>query len=364
MSTVLSPHQYATTHPAPAAAFPPAAAMAAPWPPPMTGPGPHRPARTGWHRRLLPSMLGVLATGLLLYGIVYAALVTTGDPLFIPVLILVGASAVPATFALYVSRLAGPTRLSARMLAMTAVWGGVLGAVIAGILESGAATLLGGLPTPFIGVFEESAKLLVPAGVMLFAVRLRHREADGLLIGVAVGVVFAVLETMGYAFVALLQAHGSLHAMDQLLLVRGLLAPAGHAAWTGLAAAALWRFGLRPSVRTAVGFLGTFTLVVVLHTIWDSTSGWPWYLGLATVSLGLLHLRLWRIRRTDAAGPVPTPHRTAAPAAPWLTPAYPTYPTHPGQPAPATSAARYVPGQRNQGTPAGMPQRPETPTRP
>jgi protease PrsW len=268
-----------------------------------------RSPRPAWYR-LVPTSLAVLITGLTLYLIVYETLVYTGDPLFIPALILVGASTIPAAFAVYVSHLTGATRVSARTLALCALWGGVLGAVVAGVVETGTARALGGLPTPLVGMIEESAKLLVPLAVLLFARHLRHREADGLLIGVAVGVAFAVLETMGYAFVTLLQTRGNLHAMDQLLLVRGLLAPAGHAAWTGLAAAALWRVGIRRTARSAIGFLVTVGLVVALHTTWDSTSGWPWYLGLAAVSLGLLHLRLWRIRRASSAGTAP-----AAPAA-------------------------------------------------
>ena len=285
---------------APGAAPPSCAAAAAP--------------RLAWYRRTLPVSMAVLMTGLLLYLIVYAALTYTGDPLFIPALILVGACTVPAAFAVYVSRLAGTTSISPRMLGLSALWGGVLGAVIAGVLESDTVRVLGGLPTPFIGMIEESAKLIVPLALLIFVKRLRRNEADGLLVGVAVGVTFAVLETMGYALVALIQTRGNLQAMDQLLLVRGLLAPAGHSAWTGLAAAALWRVAIRRTVRSAFGFIGTFVLVVALHTSWDSVTAWPWYLALATVSLGLLHLRLWRTRHTYRVSGV-RQERAGAPAA-------------------------------------------------
>jgi RsiW-degrading membrane proteinase PrsW (M82 family) len=312
MSTILprqpSPH-----------AMPPAGATAS-W---LSPPGAVRPPKRPWYRRLLPVTLGVLGTGLLLYFLVYAALVNTGDPLYIPALILVGASTVPAAFAVYVSRMTGPTRVSAGMLAMATLWGGVLGAVIAGVLESDSARLFGSLPTPIIGIIEESAKLLVPLAVLVFVKRVRRSEADGLLIGVAVGVTFAVLETMGYAFVTLLQSRGNLQVMDQLLLIRGLLAPAGHAAWTGLAAAALWQVNIRRTIRSALVFLATFATVVTLHAIWDSTSNWWWYLALATISLGLLHLRLWRIRHnatnaTDAAdAALPNAPVASQSVAPW-----------------------------------------------
>ncbi len=66
-------------------------------------------------------------------------------------------------------------------------------------------------------------------------------DADGLVIGVAVGMGFAALETMGYAFVALIASRGDIGAVEQMLLLRGVLSPAGHMAWTGLACAALWQ---------------------------------------------------------------------------------------------------------------------------
>jgi hypothetical protein len=37
--------------------------------------------------------------------------------------------------------------------------------------------------------------------------------------------------------------------------------------------------------------------VVILHATWDAVGAWWWYLGLAAVSLGLLHRRLWRLHR-------------------------------------------------------------------
>ena len=44
---------------------------------------------------------------------------------------------------------------------------------------------------------------------------------------------------MGYGFSALL-ASGSLAEVEQTLLLRALLSPAGHVAWTGLTVAARW----------------------------------------------------------------------------------------------------------------------------
>lgn len=264
------------------------------WPPAQKPP---RRPRAGRFLGALPATLAVLATGLALYYLVYRALLATGDILYLPALFVVGATTTPAAFAVYMSRLAGPIRVSARALGLFALWGGVVGTVVAGILETDTARILGGLPTPIIGIVEESAKLLLPLAVVPFARRLGHTAADGLAIGVAIGVGFASLETMGYAFAVLLQSHGNLHAMDQLLLMRGLLAPAGHAAWTGLAAAALWRVGLNRTGRSLLAFAGTFLGVVTMHAIWDTVDSTWAYLALAVLSLGLLHRSLHRAVR-------------------------------------------------------------------
>ena len=61
------------------------------------------------------------------------------------------------------------------------------------------------------------------------------------MIGVATAAGFAGLETMGYGFVALLQSRGNLAVLNEVLILRGLISPAGHLAWTGLVTAALWR---------------------------------------------------------------------------------------------------------------------------
>ena len=81
----------------------------------------------------------------------------------------------------------------------------------------------------FIGLIEEAAKLIVPVALYLLW---RPRDArGGVLIGIASGMGFATLETMGYGFQALLS--GGIAAVDQTLLLRALFVPAGHIAWTG-----------------------------------------------------------------------------------------------------------------------------------
>lgn len=96
-----------------------------------------------------------------------------------------------------------------------------------------------------VGLIEESAKLIFPL-IFYFAGRYRS-EASGILFGVASAMGFAALETMGYAFVTLLQSKGRLGALDEVLLVRGLMSPAGHAAWC---APSCGGRGSRPATRS------------------------------------------------------------------------------------------------------------------
>ena len=103
----------------------------------------------------------------------------------------------------------------------------------------------------------------------------RYRsEAAGIVLGVATAMGFAALETMGYGFTSLLLSKGNLSVLDGVLLARGLMSPAGHAAWTGLVCAVPWRERLKVGYATfnwRVG--GAFATAVILHALWDTFSG-------------------------------------------------------------------------------------------
>jgi RsiW-degrading membrane proteinase PrsW (M82 family) len=245
-------------------------------------------SRTGATRARRWAWLPVLLVGFGLFTAVQQALVITGNPTLVPSLLVLGALLVPVTFVVYIDGRNPAYDLPLSVLLSCALLGGVLGAAVASVLEFDTMRRLGGLPTVYIGLIEESAKLLVPI-VMLIFTRYRRNPADGLLIGVAVGMGFAVLETLGYGFVTLLASGGDLTDAEGLLLLRGILSPAGHAAWTGLAAAALWwAHAQRWRPRALAAVIGTFLLVVVLHTLWDATGAWYGYLVIGSISLALL----------------------------------------------------------------------------
>jgi PrsW family intramembrane metalloprotease len=168
----------------------------------------------------------VLVVGVGLFELLRHALIDTGNPNLLPALVLVGAAVVPAAFTAFVYGRRLPFAVTGGLLAATAVLGGVIGIVVAGTLEYDTLRRLGTLPMVAVGLIEETAKLLVPAVILLVLVS-RHRlnAVDGLLIGVASGAGFAALETMGYAFVQLIATQGSLSAVDGVLLLTGTAQP-------------------------------------------------------------------------------------------------------------------------------------------
>jgi RsiW-degrading membrane proteinase PrsW (M82 family) len=272
------------------------------------------PTTSGGGRVLLArrwSWVLVLVVGVVLYEAIRRVLVETANPNLVPALILIGAAVVPAAFVAFIAGRRLVFTVHTGLVIVTALLGGVVGVVAAGLVEYRTLQRLGVLPIAGVGVIEEAAKLIVPLVVVLVLRRDRH-PADGLLIGVASGAGFAVLETMGYAFVALIESQGNVAVVQAVLFERGALSPAAHMAWTGLSAAALWHAAIAHWRPRAVGwFVLVFVVAVALHTAWDSAPN-IWVDGIvAVVSLALLW---WTAHRLAA------PHRrqpvVAAPAVP------------------------------------------------
>ena len=257
--------------------------------------------------------LQIFVSGLVLLFLVERTLVATGDPNYVPSAILLGAFLVPVTFTTYLYERLPDWEVPLPPLAICFVWGGVLGTVVAGTLEYDVMKSLGFLPKLGIGLIEEGAKLMVPL-VFYFLGRYRS-EAAGIVLGVATAMGFAALETMGYGFTSLLLSKGNLGVLDGVLLVRGLMSPAGHAAWTGLVCAVLWRERLKAGHATFNWRVaGAFATALILHALWDTFGGMRsatlvGFLGIhlasvliALVSLTLLIRRVREARRATMEG--------------------------------------------------------------
>ncbi|MBI2850932.1 MAG: PrsW family intramembrane metalloprotease [Chloroflexi bacterium] len=256
--------------------------------------------------------LQILIVGIILFAAAEEALIITRNPAFFPTILLLGSFLVPVVFVAYFYEHVMHREISLPLLTTCFVVGGVLGAVTGGILEYNTLRGLGIFTLLGVGVIEEAVKLLFPVFIYL-GWRYRH-EADGLLFGLAAGMGFAAVETMGYGMVFLIRSGGDISGLQQLLIIRGFLSPAEHAAWTGFVCAILWREREKTgNITISKSLIGAFVLAVVLHTSWNVVNSLG-SLGLrrfsflifgnliiAAVSLSLL---FYRYRKAKQALPV------------------------------------------------------------
>ena len=263
-----------------------------------------------WHLRfawLLALVLGVLA-----YVATFVLMLLTGNPMMLPTVLLVGAAVIPLTVLLLAqSSRVGPL-VPTRIVLVTAALGGLFAICAAGLEESIAGLLFGRASILLVGIIEESAKLVVP--LLVLALAHRVTRGGGIVIGIAAGTGFAVLETMGYGFAALLARDGGLGALDATLILRGILVPAGHVAWTGAICAALWYLvETSHKVRGVIALVAAYAGAIILHTAWDATASGALHLLIGMISVGALlwlivaaHRRFVR-RVAPAAGAGPAP---------------------------------------------------------
>jgi RsiW-degrading membrane proteinase PrsW (M82 family) len=193
----------------------------------------------------------IFAGGLVLLYLLERTLLATQSLNYVPSVLLLGAFLVPATFVTYLYERLPQWEVPLPPLAVCFFWGGALGTVVAESLEYDLLRSLGVLALLGVGLIEEGA---------------------GIVLGVSTAMGFAALETMGYGFMTLLQSQGNLVTLDEVLLARGLMSPAGHAAWTGLVCAVLWRERIAysekaPGAHNQVARQAHFPIdVEVLHT--------------------------------------------------------------------------------------------------
>jgi len=212
--------------------------------------------------------LQILIVGTVLFIGTEQAMRFTGNTNYFPTVILLGSFVIPITFVTYFYDNVRHRHISLPLLTICFVVGGVIGLIAAGILEYGTLRTMSIPGIVGVGIIEEGAKLIFPV-IMYIAWRYRH-QADGLLFGIASGMGFAALETMGYGLVSFIRSQGDIDVLQQVLLLRGLLSPAGHAAWTGFVCAVLWREREKKG-RVAINFkvIRAFILAIILHTLWN-----------------------------------------------------------------------------------------------
>ena len=233
-----------------------------------TQPPPRRGRR--WLRALLIGLGLFIATTIVM--------LLTGNLNLYPTVILIGNFLVPVVFVAFLYDHQHISSLSLDTVATSFCIGGILGVLGASVLESLVLPVasnptqglsLGGAMA--VGLIEEGCKIAV---VAFLARRMIHTsQMDGLLLGGAVGMGFAALESTGYAFTALLLSHGHISASIAATVIRGLFAPFGHGVWTGILGAVLFQQSVPYRFRITGPVILTYLFVSILHGLWD---GFPY----------------------------------------------------------------------------------------
>jgi len=257
--------------------------------------------RFGW---LITLIVGVVA-----YLVVLYVMVGTSNILMFPSLLLIGSVTVPMSVLLLAYGTEEYATGHGGLVTLTVIAGAVIGTTTAAFVEYSTLKTLPWLGMIAVGLIEEAAKLIVP--LVIFLTMRKHSPGLGLVLGVASGAGFAALETMGYGLAELIVSQGNLAAVDTTLLMRGILSPAGHVAWSGLTCAALWRMGeIPPPTNRWPVFLGAYLLAAGLHAAWDGTTALIPHLLVAVISVAvLLTLVATQSRRTHRAGVLAAPAR-------------------------------------------------------
>lgn len=226
---------------------------------PVPAQGEERKEKSSWWR--------ILLSALLFYLLSLGALLLTHNPNLFPTVVMLGVFMVPAAYAAFFYDHRYLSQLTVGAAARSFLYGGLLGVIAASILEPIFIHNMSPASMFVVGLIEEFAKIL---GVIIIAWRLRHdSEIDGIILGVAAGMGFAALESMGYSFTGFLRSGGSLSLTLFVTMVRGIMSPLGHGTWTGILASVLFREARNGRFQVNWKVIGAYLTVVVLHALWD-----------------------------------------------------------------------------------------------
>lgn len=188
---------------------------------------------------------------------------------------LLGAALVPGTLLwIMAHRLRPSDTITGEKLVQTTAIGGVLAVTVGGTLDA----LTRFIPQPVFGQhgvvtlalagpIEEFAKAVL---VVVLGWRVAKTARNGLFLGGAVGIGFAIFETMYYISNSF-AGNEPLLTASRIFFERGLLSPLMHPLWSALLGAAIFAAASATGrFRLTLGVVGTYLGVAALHGIWDS----------------------------------------------------------------------------------------------
>ena len=211
----------------------------------------------------------------LLFSIVFIALliviVEFGNMNGVPGALFVGALTVPFSLVIFFWETNVPRNISIFDVISTFFLGGVFSLIstllLYDVVGVGELDYIGAI---LVGIVEEIGKIIVVGHY----IKKRNTKyiLNGLLLGACVGAGFAVFETAGYAFQALLYSQDIFYMID-ILFLRAILSIGAHTVWTAIAAVGLVlakgenEFENHDYYKPQ--FLKFLVLVIVMHAIWD-----------------------------------------------------------------------------------------------
>lgn len=223
----------------------------------------------------------MLGLALILYIGFFIAVEYMGAIVALPALIITGSFAVPLATLVFFFEMNAPQNVSLYQVMKLLLLGGVVSILIS-LVIFGSTQIDEIIGAPSAGLIEETGKLLT---VIFLTRKLDPARypyiTNGLLFGAAVGTGFAAFESAGYALGAIMQSQ-STAAGNTSIVLRGVLAPFGHVAWTAIAAGALW--SVKGSQKFALSMLfqkRVLTLVgcsMALHFVWNMGFSGPFLL--------------------------------------------------------------------------------------
>jgi RsiW-degrading membrane proteinase PrsW (M82 family) len=241
-------------------------------------------------RRVIPRwLIAWLLTGALAGTILLVAEVTDNWSIP-PSAMFLGAITGPFAFCVWLTdRTRIGRSVAPDVLFTTWLVGGGVAILFAGIFESDFFYRPVGGGYLWIGLVEETAKVVAPFAICTWMPKYRS-VPQALALGIATAAGFAVFESMAYAFFALDE---SIREAHDVLVERSIITPFGHLPWTGLAvivAAREWdaagRIRLTPKALWGLG------VAIVLHTMWNLAlieRGW-WYVLVPVIAVATFGL--------------------------------------------------------------------------
>jgi len=202
-----------------------------------------------------------------------------GNINLVPGMIMVGSFAVPFSTLIFFVEVNVRKNISLYQILRLLLLGSTISLMVSlSLFEMSYKLELGWLGASVAGLVEEPGKLL--ALLMVVYIPKYKYTLNGLLFGAAIGAGYAAFESAGYALY-----YGINYSTDLMLdniMLRGMLSPFAHIAWTGMCGAALWKVkGNSRFVLSMVKdsrFVRVFVIAVVLHMLWNIPVDPPFYL--------------------------------------------------------------------------------------